>query len=54
MVDLIGKVVEVVTPETSYFGKLVEVNEEEVYLETDSGWVVVPIDKIAYIREPED
>jgi hypothetical protein len=54
MLDLIGKVVEVGTPETSYFGKLVEVNEEEVYLVTDSGWVVVPIDKIAYIREPED
>jgi ribosome maturation factor RimP len=54
MIDLIGKVVEVGTPETKYFGKLVEVNEEEVYLETDSGWVVVPIEKIAYIREPED
>jgi hypothetical protein len=54
MIDLIGKVVEVGTPETTYVGKLVEVNEEEVYLETDSGWVVVPIDKIAYIREPED
>lgn len=54
MIDLIGKVVEVGTPEMIYIGKLVEVNEEEVYLESDSGWVVVPIDKIAYIREPED
>ena len=54
MLDLIGKFVEVGTPETTYFGKLVEVNEDEVYLESESGWVVVPIEKIAYIREPED
>ncbi len=54
MIDLIGKVVEVVTPETTYIGKLVEINEDEVYLETDAGWVVVPIEKIADIREPED
>ena len=54
MVDLIGKVVEVGTGEMTYIGKLVEVNEEEVYLEAESGWIVVPIEKIAYIREPEE
>ncbi len=54
MIELIGKMVEVGTPETTYLGKLAEVNEEEVYLETEAGWVVVPIDRIAYIREPED
>jgi ribosome maturation factor RimP len=53
-VDLIGKVVEVGTAETTYIGKLVEVNEEEVYLEAEAGWIVVPIEKIAYIREAED
>ncbi len=54
MNQLVGKVVEVGTPETTYIGKLVEIGEEEVYLETEAGWVVVPVDKIAYIREPED
>lgn len=53
MIDLIGKIVEVGTPETTYMGKLVEVNEEEVYLETESGWIVVPIERITYIREPD-
>jgi hypothetical protein len=54
MIDMIGKVVEVGTGETIYIGTLVEVNEEEVYLEAESGWIVVPIEKIAYIREPEE
>lgn len=54
MVDLIGKIVEVGTGEMIYIGTLVEVNEEEVYLEAESGWIVVPIYKIAYIRELED
>jgi ribosome maturation factor RimP len=53
-VDLVGKVVEVGTAETTYIGKLVEVNEEEVYLEAEAGWIVVPIEKIAYIKETED
>ena len=54
MIDLIGKIVEVGTAETIYIGKLVEVNDEEVYLESESGWVTVAIDRIAFIRERED
>ena len=54
MTELIGKMVEVVTAETVYIGRLVEVNEEEVYLESDAGWVVVPVEKVALIREREE
>jgi hypothetical protein len=54
MEDLIDRVVEVVTVEATYRGRLVEVNEEEVYLESESGWVVVPVERIASIREAED
>jgi hypothetical protein len=54
MMELIGKIVEVGTVETVYIGKLVEVNEEEVHLESESGWIVVPVDRVAYIREKED
>ncbi len=54
LAELIGKIVEVGTAEMLYFGKLVEVNEEEVYLETDSGWIVVPVEKVAYIREKDE
>ncbi len=54
MMDLVGKIVEVVTPETTYRGKLVEINSEEIYLESGAGWTVVPVDKVALIREVEE
>jgi ribosome maturation factor RimP len=54
VVDLIGKMVIVETNETTYSGKLVEIGEEEVYLESEMGWVVIPVDKIASIREKEE
>jgi ribosome maturation factor RimP len=49
--DLIGKFVVVETAETMYTGKLIEVGEEEVYLESETGWVVIPVDRVASIRE---
>lgn len=54
MVNLIGKIVEVGTGDSIYTGKLVEVNENEVHLESELGWIVVPVEKVAYIREKED
>jgi hypothetical protein len=54
MDDLVGKIVVVETQETSYIGKLVEVGEEEVHLESESGWIVVAVDRITSIREKGD
>jgi hypothetical protein len=54
MMELIGKTVEVGIVETVYIGILIEVNDEEVYLESENGWIVVPVDRVAYIREKED
>jgi hypothetical protein len=54
MIDLIGTVVEVGTGEALYVGKLVEVNEYEIHLESESGWVVVPIERIAFVRPKEE
>ena len=51
MIELIGKIVEVGTVETLYYGKLIEINENEVHLETESGWLVVPLDRVAFVRE---
>ncbi len=51
MTELIGKLVEVGTGETVYRGKLVEINEEDIYLESESGWLVGPVEKVAFIRE---
>lgn len=53
MTDLIGKLVEVGTTETLYAGKLVEINESEVHLESESGWLVIPIERIAFVREKQ-
>jgi len=51
MIDLIGKQVEVITAETVYVGKLVEINDNEVLLEADSGWITIPSERVAVIRE---
>lgn len=54
MINLIGKIVVVETQETTYTGKLIEIGEEEVYLESEMGWIVIPVDRVASIREKED
>ncbi|MBI5849154.1 MAG: hypothetical protein HZB31_14615 [Nitrospirae bacterium] len=54
MIDLIGTIVEVGTGEALYVGKLVEMNEYEIHLEAESGWVVVPIERIAFVRPKEE
>jgi hypothetical protein len=54
MNNLIGKTVVVETPETIYVGKLVEIGEEEVYLKSENGWIMVPVERIASITEKVD
>jgi len=51
--NLTGKIVVVQTQETDYVGKLIELGEEEVHLETEMGWIVIPIERITSIREKE-
>lgn len=51
MIELIGKIVEIGAVDTIYVGKLIEVNEDEIHLESESGWIVIPMDRIAFIRE---
>jgi ribosome maturation factor RimP len=53
VIDLIGKLVTVETAETFYEGKLVEVGEDEVHLESDMGWIVIPVQKITSVREKD-
>lgn len=54
MFDMTGKIVEVEAHGIVYRGRLVEVNETEVHLETDTGWVVVMNSDIAGLRAVED
>ncbi len=53
MHELIGKEVEVEAMGITYTGTLVEVGEAEVHLQTDSGWVVVPLEQVVNIRAKE-
>ena len=53
MQHLTGKEVVVLTSETTYKGILVELGEKELYLKTENGWVLIPVDKIADIKEAE-
>ena len=53
MNDLTGKTVIVQTQETDYVGKLIEMGEEEVHLESEMGWIVIPIERVTSIREKE-
>ncbi len=53
MIDLIGKIVEVIANDITYTGKLVEIGEEEVFIESDSGWIVIPVGRVAAIHEKE-
>ncbi len=48
---LIGKVVEVTANDISYSGRLVEIGETEIHLESDSGWIVIPIEQVASVQE---
>jgi len=54
MTYLIGKIVEVGSPETLYVGKLIEVNDNEVHLQTEYGWLVIPIERVTFVREKEE
>ena len=53
MHTLIGKLVVVEANEITYTGKLIEIGEEEVHLESESGWIVIPVDSVSSIQAKE-
>ena len=54
MIELLGKCVEVIANDITYTGNLVEIGETDVYLEGESGWIVIPVDRIVSIRKKEE
>lgn len=54
MIDLIGKVVDVTANDITYSGRLVEIGEREIHLESELGWIVIPIEQVASIQERTD
>lgn len=53
MQELIGKEVEVNTSDIVYKGVLIEVGEDGIYLQSQSGWTFIPLDKVADVRAAE-
>jgi len=53
MQELTGREVEVITFETVYRGILIEIGADEVHLQSETGWIVVPVKKIVDITEVE-
>jgi len=53
MQELTGSEVEVITFETVYRGILIEVGSGEVHLQSEAGWIVVPVEKIVDIKAAE-
>lgn len=51
--SLIGRMVIVIAADITYRGILVEVSEDSVELQGESGWVTIPVDNINSIREEQ-
>ncbi len=50
MRELTGKKVEVITGDVVYIGILIEVGDASLELQTQSGWVSVPLDKVSDVK----
>lgn len=48
---LIGRMVIVVAADITYRGVLIEVSEDTVELQGESGWITIPVDNINSITE---
>lgn len=48
--ELIGKEVEVTAKGFSYRGRLIEVSENEVFLQGDLGWIQLQVEDVTDIR----
>lgn len=51
MNHLIGKHVDIEANNITYTGRLVEINETETHLETETGWIVIMNENITGMRE---
>lgn len=53
MQELIGKEVVVNTAEITYKGVLIEIGENEIQLQSQYGWISIPLEKVADVRAVE-
>ncbi len=50
MNSLAGRFVEIYANDIIYKGRLMEMTEDEVYIESEMGCIVIPVDSIGYIK----
>lgn len=53
MHELIGRKIEVNTGEIIYRGVLIEITDEELHLQSEYGWISVPLEKVAEVKAVE-
>ena len=50
LMSMIGQEVEVMSDGMLYHGRLIEVSENEVFLQGDLGWIQISVEKVTEIR----
>jgi len=48
-----GRQVEVVADGILYKGRLIEMGEEDIYLESSSGWTTIRVDRVSEVRQAD-
>ena len=48
--SLVGREVEIVAEGMVYHGRLVEMGEEDIYLESASGWTTIRVERVSSVR----
>ncbi len=51
LLDLIGKEVEVSASGITYNGRLIEVSDTEVFIQSEMGWIQIMVSDVTDIRE---
>ncbi|MBI5142165.1 MAG: hypothetical protein HZA20_08260 [Nitrospirae bacterium] len=52
--QLIGNNVEVIADGMVYRGRLIEIGETDLHLETDGGWLTIPVERVSSVELAEE
>jgi len=50
MHELMGKEVEVITPEVVYRGTLIEITETEIHLQSSLAYITIPMERVISLK----
>lgn len=52
--QLVGNNVEVMADGMVYHGRLIEIGETDLHLETEGGWLTIPIERVSSVELAEE